>query len=246
MRVHVSFPARPDSVAESHVAEPNCDAHDLRRRKQQQCWSPSQYVFLILATVCLGLYGYAYLERVLYQSYESWSFDRAPARTDSAAVSSHEVVTPVGSIISEFQESTPAESPFTTSIIGRLSVPRLHLSAMVREGVDGKTLRLAVGHIPSTALPGQTGNICVAGHRDTFFRGLKDLRTTDEIQFSTPRGNFRYEVESLMVVEPNNVEVLGASGTNVLTMVTCYPFFYIGDAPKRFIVRARQVSPAME
>lgn len=86
----------------------------------------------------------------------------------------------------------------------------------------------------------------MAGHRDTFFRGLKDLRTADEIQFSTPRGNFRYEVESLMVVEPDNVEVLGASGTNVLTMVTCYPFFYIGDSPKRFIVRARQVSPAME
>ena len=117
---------------------------------------------------------------------------------------------------------------------------------MVREGVDGKTLRLAVGHIPSTALPGQTGNVGVAGHRDTFFRGLKDLRTTDEIQFSTPRGKFRYVVESLMVVEPDNIEVLGPSDANVLTMVTCYPFFYIGDAPKRFIVRAKQVSPALE
>jgi sortase A len=117
---------------------------------------------------------------------------------------------------------------------------------MVHEGIDGKTLRLAVGHIPSTALPGQTGNVGVAGHRDTFFRRLKDLRTTDEIQFSTSRGKFRYVVESLMVVEPDNVEVLTASGTNVLTMVTCYPFFYVGNAPKRFIVRARQVSPALE
>jgi len=114
---------------------------------------------------------------------------------------------------------------------------------MVREGIDGETLQLAVGHIPSTALPGQTGNVGVAGHRDTFFRGLKELRTMDEIQFSTPNGNFRYAVESLMIVEPGNIEVLAASDTNVLTMVTCYPFSYIGNAPKRFIVRARQVSP---
>ncbi len=245
MRVHVSFPAGSGGAAESHVAEPDCDAHDLARRKRLHRWSPSQWFFLVLATACLGFYGYAYLERVLYQTYESWSFDRAPARTAPAAGSSHEV-TPVGSILSEFQESTPAESPFSTSIIGRLSVPRLHLSVMVREGIDGKTLRLAVGHIPSTALPGQTGNVGVAGHRDTFFRGLKDLKTTDAIQFSTPNGNFRYEVDSLMVVEPDNIEVLGPSDANVLTMVTCYPFFYIGDAPKRFIVRARQVSPALE
>jgi sortase A len=114
---------------------------------------------------------------------------------------------------------------------------------MVREGIDGKTLQLAVGHIPSTALPGQAGNVGVAGHRDTFFRGLKDLRATDEIQFSTSTGTFSYEVESLMVVEPDNVEVLAASTTNTLTMVTCYPFSYIGNAPKRFIVKARQVSP---
>jgi len=114
---------------------------------------------------------------------------------------------------------------------------------MVREGIDGKTLQLAVGHIPSTVLPGQAGNVGVAGHRDTFFRGLKDVKTTDEIQFSTVRGNFRYEVESLMVVEPDNVGVLGAVDANVLTLVTCYPFSYIGNAPKRFIVRARQISP---
>jgi sortase A len=157
--------------------------------------------------------------------------------------SKHEVTT-VGEIVREHQEYAPAsEPPFSTSIIGRLSVPRLHLSAMVREGIDGHTLRLAVGHIPSTALPGQAGNVGVAGHRDTFFRGLKDLRTADEIQFSTSRGKFFYEVESLMIVEPDNVDVLAASDANVLTMVTCYPFSYIGNAPKRFVVRARQVLP---
>ena len=83
----------------------------------------------------------------------------------------------------------------------------------------------------------------MAGHRDTFFRGLKDLRTKDEIQFSTLSGDFKYVVESLVVVEPDNVSVLARSSDNVLTLVTCYPFSYIGFAPKRFIVRARQVSP---
>ena len=114
---------------------------------------------------------------------------------------------------------------------------------MVREGIDRDTLQLAVGHIPATALPGQAGNVGVAGHRDTFFRGLKDLRTGDEIQFSTLDGDFKYEVESLLIVEPDNVAVLAPSSENVLTLVTCYPFSYIGAAPKRFVVRARQVSP---
>jgi sortase A len=214
----------------------------LAGQKPVPHWTLGQYVFMILATVCLGFYGYDYLERVLYQTYESWSFDRAPARPASAA--SKHVVTPVGDVVREPQVSLlSSEAPFSTSIIGRLSIPRLHLSAMVREGIDGHTLQLAVGHIPSTALPGQTGNVGLAGHRDTFFRGLKDLKTTDEVEFSTPEGDFRYEVESLTVVESDNVEVLAASDTNVLTMVTCYPFSYIGNAPKRFIVRARQISP---
>ena len=119
----------------------------------------------------------------------------------------------------------------------------MHLTAMVREGIDRDTLQLAIGHIPTTPLPGQTGNVGVAGHRDTFFRGLGDLRTQDEIHFSTLSGDFKYVVESLIVVEPDNVAVLAPSSENVLTLVTCYPFSYVGTAPKRFVVRARQVSP---
>jgi sortase A len=215
----------------------------LTDQKPTLHWSLGQYVFLMLATVCLGFYSYAYLARVLYQSYESWSFDRIPARTVPARGQYHEA-TIIGDTVREPQGSVPpSKAAFPSSIIGRLSVPRLHLSAMVREGVDAHTLQLAVGHIPSTVLPGQAGNVGVAGHRDTFFHGLKNLKTTDEIQFSTVRGNFRYQVESLMVVEPDNVDVLGPVDANVLTLVTCYPFSYIGNAPKRFIVRARQISP---
>jgi len=201
-----------------------------------------RYFFLALAITCLGLYGYMYLERVLYQTYESRKFDQALER--SAAAASTAQTRPMSSIVHAFRKPSPwSKSP--AAAIGRLSVPRLHLSAMVREGIDRNTLLLAVGHIPATALPGQPGNVGVAGHRDTFFRGLKDLRTGDEIQFSTLHGDFKYVVESLIVVEPENVGVLAPSSENMLTMVTCYPFYYIGSAPKRFVVRARQVEPAM-
>jgi sortase A len=200
-------------------------------------------LFLILAIVCLGLYGYTYIERVVYQAYESRLFDRA-ADSRAAVTGSNPETTPLGNVVQAARKSMPApDAAFPISVVGRLSVPRLRLSVMVREGIDPRTLRVAVGHIPSTALPGQTGNVGLAGHRDTFFRGLKDLRPRDEIRFLTPRGDFKYQVESLTVVEPDNVEVLAPSRENVLTMVTCFPFSYIGSAPKRFVVRAKQVAP---
>jgi sortase A len=113
---------------------------------------------------------------------------------------------------------------------------------VVVEGVDKTTLRRAVGHIPGTALPGEAGNVGLAGHRDTFFRLLKDVKIKDEIQISTLKGNFKYEVVSLRIVDPDNVGVLAPSGENVLTLVTCYPFYFVGPAPKRWIVRAKQMS----
>jgi sortase A len=138
-------------------------------------------------------------------------------------------------------QGAPAAS--TDGLIGRLEIPRLRLSAVVIEGIGRTTLRRGVGHIPGTALPGEAGNVGLSAHRDTFFRPLKDLKIKDEIQFSTLKGDFRYEVVSLRVVAPSDVGVLAQSHENVLTLVTCHPFFYIGAAPKRFIVRARQVSP---
>ena len=116
---------------------------------------------------------------------------------------------------------------------------------VVVEGVGKTNLRRAVGHIPGTALPGEPGNVGLAGHRDTFFRPLKDLKIKDEIQLSTLKGIFKYQVVSLRVVEPSDVAVLAPSGEDELTLVTCYPFYFVGPAPKRWIVRARQVSPQM-
>ncbi len=133
----------------------------------------------------------------------------------------------------------PAVPPGT--MIGRLEVPRLDLAAIVASGIDSRTLRRAIGHIPATALPGEPGNVGIAGHRDRFFRGLKDVRTDDEIVFTTPDGTFRYRVEWTQVVEPADVHVLDDAAGPTLTLVTCYPFYYVGPAPERFIVRARQV-----
>jgi sortase A len=214
------------------------------RQKRPSPWRQSRYFFLVLAIACLGLYSYTYVARAVFQTYQSWLFDRLPDHDGSTMAGSVQQTAAVGRVdYAPRRTKHSLASLSSVSIIGRLSVPRLHLSAMVREGVDTKTLRLSVGHIPTTALPGQAGNVGIAGHRDTFFRKLKDLRAKDEIVLSTLNGNFRYEVESLTVVEPDDLAVLAPSTENTLTMVTCYPFSYIGSAPKRFIVRARQVSP---
>ena len=214
------------------------------RQKRPSPWRQCRYFFLVLAIACLGLYSYTYVGRVVFQTYQSWLFDRLPDHDGSTVAGPVQQPTAIGRVDYSLRRSKHSFASLSSaSIIGRLSVPRLHLSAMVREGVDTKTLRLSVGHIPTTPLPGQAGNVGIAGHRDTFFRELKDLRAKDQIVFSTLNGNFKYEVESLTVVEPDNLAVLAPSSENTLTMVTCYPFSYIGSAPKRFIVRARQVSP---
>jgi sortase A len=143
--------------------------------------------------------------------------------------------------------SPPALSigPLTVAaggLIGRIEIPRLGLSVIVAEGVDALTLRRAVGHIPRTAMPGQpAGNVGLAGHRDTFFRPLRNIRRDDVITLATPRGEYRYRVVSTRIVNPSDVGVLDPGGSEVLTLVTCYPFYFIGPAPSRFIVRAERI-----
>jgi sortase A len=129
-------------------------------------------------------------------------------------------------------------------LIGRIEIPRLGLSVIVMEGIGAKTLRRAVGHIPGTALPGQPGNMGISGHRDTFFRPLRNIRQNDIITLTTLLGEFRYRVVSARIVHPDNVAVLGPSSSEVLTLVTCYPFYFVGPAPNRFIVRAERVGTA--
>jgi sortase A len=130
----------------------------------------------------------------------------------------------------------------TEKTLGEIELTRIGVAAMILEGTDARTLRRAVGHIPGTAFPGQSGNVAIAGHRDTFFRALRNVRLDDEITLTTLDGSYRYRVDSIKVVGPEDTKVLDYSSEDILTLVTCYPFYFVGPAPRRFIVRAQRIS----
>jgi sortase A len=193
-------------------------------------------LFLVIGIVGVGIYCEAWLYRTGYQLYENWQFDHQKADAPRPRSTAHKAVPAV----LPDPDRGVARSPISGTgwVVGRLSIPRLHVSAIVEEGIDETTLSRAVGHIPGTALPGETGNIGIAGHRDTFFEKLKDLRPQDKITFDTHAGSYRYVVDSLTIVDPSDVGVLASNGEKILTIVTCFPFRYIGAAPRRFIVHA--------
>lgn len=128
--------------------------------------------------------------------------------------------------------------------IAEISIPRVDLSAVVLHGSDDQTLRRGPGHLENTALPGDTGNVVIAGHRDSFFRPLRDVQLGDDVFLETPRGRFQYQVTAMQVVRSGDLTVLEQTNEEVLTLVTCYPFWVLGDAPDRFIVRASRVNTA--
>lgn len=183
--------------------------------------------FLVAGVLALDIWIWSNAAPAVFEAWQEREFDR---QTQSQAAPAPEA----------------AREPERNDTVGRLTIPRLHLRAVVREGDGEDTLTLALGHIPSTALPGQYGNIAIAGHRDTIFRGLRNIRKNDLIVIETRSGKFSYRVDGMQIVKPSNVNVLQASATNAreLTLVTCYPFHYIGAAPERFIVKASQLAPA--
>jgi sortase A len=126
-------------------------------------------------------------------------------------------------------------------LIGRLQIPKLDVSSVILEGVGSQTLRVALGHVPGTSLPGQPGNVVIAGHRDSFFRSLRKIEICDEVSIDTTARTYYYQVRSFEVVDPRNVNALRFHDKNELTLITCYPFYYVGPAPKRFVVHAEPV-----
>jgi sortase A len=130
------------------------------------------------------------------------------------------------------------------SALAELSVPRIGLSAVVLHGSDAQTLRRGPGHLEDTAFPGEPGNVVIAGHRDSFFRPLRNVQVGDDVFVDTPQARSHYRVTSLRVVTPYDVSVLEPTDTPVLTLITCYPFWVLGDAPDRFVVRAAAVADA--
>jgi len=138
-----------------------------------------------------------------------------------------------------WQDSQKQRAPAPLAV---LRIPRLHLEVPVLEGTDELTLNRGVGHIEDTAAPGTDGNSGIAGHRDGFFRVLKDITTGDAMELELQRGVDVYRIERTWIVQPEDVSVLDPTATRSVTLVTCYPFYFIGSAPQRFIVRAEFVS----
>ena len=175
-----------------------------------------EWLLVGLGVGCLGVYAYETVEARRFQA------ERA----------------------AEFARAAQAYAPVRVragGLVGMLDVPRLKLTAPVIEGDDETTLKRAAGHLPDTPLPWEQGNTAIAGHRDGLFRPLKDIRVGDEIRFRSSRDEFRYRVTDTAIVKPDDVSVLKPRQTASLTLITCYPFYYVGDAPNRFIVHAERI-----
>ena len=205
----------------------------------------SRYSFFFIGILALGYCGYVLLDAKIYQAYETWRFDQALKSVGTAKEAPERLNStfnsPVPLKVKHGGANLLAVAGYGSSVLGRMEISSIGLAVMVQEGTASGTLRHAVGHIQGTALPGEQGNMAIAGHRDTFFRPLRNIHKDDEITLTTLSGAFHYRVESITVVEPEDTKVLDNSGESILTLVTCYPFYFVGPAPKRFIVRARQI-----
>jgi len=129
-------------------------------------------------------------------------------------------------------------------LLGEIDVPRLDWNVMIREGMDDATLRKAAGHVPATGLPGEPGNFVVLGHRDTLFRPLRGLEQGDHVLVRTLDGSFEYSIDSIRVVPPEQVELAGGPADRSIMLVTCFPFDFIGPAPRRFVARGHLLEEA--
>lgn len=162
----------------------------------------------------------------------SEAFQRYQSRELEKAVRSHP-----GSAVAK-------ESPdlHEGDVVGKLEVPRIGLSVIVLQGIQESTLVAGAGHVPGTPLPAVEGNVVIAAHRDTFFRKLNVIKAGDSIRLSVGTRTYEYVVETMEIVDPENPQIMLSRAYSELTLITCYPFYYVGSAPKRFIVRARPSS----
>ena len=273
----VNYP--PINRSARYYVRPGEHSHNAKRRVEESSSKRSfvrvlRLALLVIGISCAGFYCYTLGDQYVYQAYENWAFDQQIAGRRGVTFADYiREQTPFGFVVGDRAPTAPVRKQTTSArtqskpealpapppegtVLGRIEVKRLGLSAIVRQGVDAKMLSIAVGHVPSTALPGQLGNFAVAAHRDTLFRGLKDIKKGDVVTFESPSGTFTYQVLATKIVKPSDISVLRADGGglvpaassdpagsagHLLTMITCYPFYYVGSAPKRFIVQAKLV-----
>ena len=183
-----------------------------------------EFGLLLLGGALLSAWAWNAVGSLRFQATESRKFESA--RVEAAAPGAHPAFA---------APESPGES------LGQLEIPRLGIGGVFAEGVDARTLRHAIGHVPGSALPGAPGNCALAGHRDTFLHGLGEIRAGDVIRIRTHDRDLSYRVEWAEVVDAQFVQVLSPTASRSLTLVTCYPFRFVGDAPDRYVVRARQL-----
>jgi sortase A len=183
-------------------------------------------ILMIVGVACLARYGWLHFEIARLES------DNRAAVTRMLTERTH--APPLD------EASNPPEPD--PGLIGELDIPRLRLSAAVVAGDDRSVLDSAIGYLPDSTFPWEKGNSVLAGHRDRLFRPLARIRIGDDIRLSTRHGNFQYRVIRTFVVDPDAVWVLDQAPGVDLTLITCYPFVYVGHAPQRFVVRAQKIT----
>jgi sortase A len=194
---------------------------------------------LVIAVGALGYSGFVLADTWLYQKQAGIQFNQRlnPALLNPTLLNPT-VLNPA--MMQPRRPNGPSEKE-TSGLVGRMEIPRLGISVIVAEGTSEATLRRAAGHIAGTKLPGRSGNVGIAGHRDTLFRPLRNVQQGDLITLTTLQGAFHYVVLSTQIVARSDVGVLNSDGREILTLVTCHPFYFVGPAPDRFIVRAERI-----
>jgi sortase A len=184
---------------------------------------------IAFGVACLLYYATVSIQAAVYQRKAKAALEQMIAAQPAVSTSGTAVAAPVDPL----RRLKPGE------LIGRVEIPRLQVSAAVAEGDDDATLGKAVGHLSDTPLPWhRRGNVGLAAHRDGLFRRLKDIKIGDEVKVVTARGEYSYRVRRTHIVNPNDVWVLAPTAAPTVTLITCYPFSFVGHAPKRFIVQA--------
>jgi sortase A len=202
---------------------------------------------LVAGGILLAIWLMAFLDGKIASRFALWSFANAQAATvpkNDASNSSDSIGNVDFSLWAEKRIQAYKDSLLIASSlpVAVLEIDKVKIRVPVFEGTDDLTLNRGVGRIAGTAMPGVAGNIGIAGHRDGFFRGLKDISVGDEVDLVTKTERAAYIVDQIEIVDPTDVSVLKPRSASSVTLVTCYPFYFVGDAPKRFIVHASIVS----
>lgn len=241
--------ASPYAVLQIDVADHTQAMSETKENANQKYTRRAEYALLAPGMALLTFWGAARVESIINSRAALGKFDAFESRASVSADSTHEqgdasraletILSPWdGKKVQAQPESSTEQSDVPLAV---LRIPKIRLEVPVLEGADSLTLNHAVGRIAGTAQLGEPGNIGIAGHRDGFFRGLKDVTVGDTVELRSPTETVAYKVDQVSVVAPQDVSVLNPTLGPSLTLVTCYPFHFVGNAPRRYIVSASPV-----